>query len=63
MTNAIIAGVVGIVTAVIGLVIVNSVIGGTTFTDTTLNTIVNNIPILMGVSLLALAGGWLFLRA
>lgn len=60
--NTILAGVVGIVSAVIGLVIVNSVIEGETFSNTTLNTVMQNIPILMGVGLLGFAGAWLFLR-
>jgi len=63
MANPVIAGVVGVVTAVIGLVIVDSVIADTNFTTSAvLNTIADNIPVLMGVGILALSGGWLFMR-
>ena len=61
--NSIIAGVVGVVTAVIGLVIVDAVVAGTVFTTSaTLNTIAENIPVLMGVGVLGFAGAWMFLR-
>jgi hypothetical protein len=60
--NPIIGGVIGVVTGVIGLVIVFGVVTGTSFGSGVLNTVVWNIPVLMGVSLLALAGGWLFMR-
>ena len=64
-TNPIIAGTIGIVTGLIGLVIVWGLIAGTghvSFGSGVLNTIMWNVPILMGVSLLALAGGFLLMR-
>lgn len=59
--NALIMGAVGVVIGVICLTIVDSIITDTLFSGT-LNTIAQNIPILMGVGLLALAAGWIFLK-
>jgi hypothetical protein len=65
--NPIIAGVIGIVTGLVGLIIVGTMLntdghGTISFGSGVLNTIMANVPILMAVSLLALAGGFLFMR-
>ena len=54
--NAIIGGVISVVTGVIGIVIVDSVIAGTAFTTSAiLNTVTNYIPVLMGLGLFGAA--------
>lgn len=59
----IITGAIALVTAVICLVVVDSVIAGTTFTSSALlNTIVPNIGVIAAVTTLALAGMWLFMK-
>ena len=50
-------GLIGVITGVIGLVIVDSLITDDLFSGT-LNTVMQNVPVLMGVSLLLIAGGW-----
>ena len=56
------AAVVALVTAVIGLVIVDSVVSGTAFSTALLNTIVENVTTLAAVSVLGLAGMWLYMK-
>jgi hypothetical protein len=58
----IVTGVVALVTAVVGLIIIDEVVSGTAFSTTLLNTIVENITTLAAVSTLALAGMWLFMK-
>ena len=58
----IVTGVVALVTAVVGLVIIDTVVAGTAFSTTLLNTIVGNITTLAAVSALALAGMWVYLK-
>jgi hypothetical protein len=55
--NLIIMGVIGVVTYVIGIVIVDGVVADTTFTSSALlNTIVPYIPVLFALGGMALAG-------
>ena len=58
----IITGVVALVTAIIGLVIVDSVVSGTAFSTALLNTIAANVTTLAAVSILGLAGMWLYMK-
>lgn len=58
----IVTGVVALVTAVIGLVIIDTVVAGTAFSTALLNTIVGNITTLAAVTALGLAGMWLYMR-
>jgi predicted membrane-bound spermidine synthase len=58
----IVTGVVALVTAVVGLIIIDEVVSGTAFSTALLNTIVENITTLAAVSTLALAGMWLFMK-
>ena len=58
----IITGVVALVTAVIGLTIIDDVVSGTAFSTALLNTIAENVTTLAAVALLGLAGMWLYLK-
>ena len=58
----IIQGVVALVTAVIGIVIIDSVVAGSTFSTTLLNVIVNNVTVLAAVAALGLAGMWVYMK-
>ena len=58
----IVTGVVALVTAVIGLVIIDSVVSGTTFSTALLNTVTANITVLAAVTTLALAGAWIYMK-
>lgn len=58
----IVTGIVALVTAVVGLVIIDEVVSGTAFSTTLLNTIAENITTLAAVTTLALAGMWLFMK-
>ena len=57
----VIGTIIGLVVLVIGTVIVNDIIEAQNFTGT-IFTVMNNLPVLMGVGGLILAVGWAVLR-
>lgn len=59
--GVVIGTVIALVVLVIGIVIVNDVIDGAGFGGT-LDTVTQNIPILLGVGGLVLAVGWIAMR-